>query len=97
VHLPSAWPFICVVLVVWRHTVPFCEQDAAPTISTDSKCANSTLVETNDALHKFRPLLNIAKVTLPAFIRVGSEVALDEASVASRSVYGKVLEYSSTQ
>jgi hypothetical protein len=45
----------------------------------------------NDALHKVLPLLNIVKVTLRAFIRVGSEVALDEASVASLSSYGRAV------
>jgi hypothetical protein len=35
VHLPTACPFLCVVLVVWRRIVPFCEEDAAPKISTD--------------------------------------------------------------
>jgi hypothetical protein len=35
---------------------------------------NNTVEEKNDALHKVRPLLNIAKVTLWAFIRVGLEV-----------------------
>jgi hypothetical protein len=43
----------------------------------------------NVALHKVRPLLNIVKVTLRAFIRVGSEVALEEAPVAARSSYGR--------
>jgi hypothetical protein len=46
---------------------------------------------TNDALHKVRPLLNIVKVTLRAFIRVGSEVTLDEASVAPLSSYGRAV------
>jgi hypothetical protein len=49
---------------------------------------NNIVGETHDALHKVRPLLNIVKVSLRAFIRVGSDVALDEASVASRSSYG---------
>jgi hypothetical protein len=52
---------------------------------------NNTMGETNDALHKVRHLLNIGKVTLRAFILVGSEVALDEASVASRSSYGQMV------
>jgi hypothetical protein len=44
----------------------------------------------SNALHKVCPILNIVKVTLRAFIRLGSEVALDEASeVASRSSYGR--------
>jgi hypothetical protein len=46
----------------------------------------------NNALHKVCPILNIVKVTLRAFIRLGSEVALDEASgVASRSSYGRAV------
>jgi hypothetical protein len=52
---------------------------------------NNTLGETNDALHKVRHLLNIGKVTLRVFILVGTEVALDKASVASRSSYGQMV------
>jgi hypothetical protein len=52
---------------------------------------NNTLGETNDALHKVMPLLNIVKVTLRAFTQVGSEVALDKASVASCSSYGRMV------
>jgi hypothetical protein len=52
---------------------------------------NETIPLNDDALHKVRPLVNIVKVTLRAFIRVGSELALDEASVASCSSYGLAL------
>jgi hypothetical protein len=44
-------------------------------------------------LHKVCPLVHIIKVTLRAFIRVGSELALDEASVASRSLYGHAVTF----
>jgi hypothetical protein len=43
----------------------------------------------NEAHHKFRPHLNIVKFTLRAFIRVVYEVALEEASVAAHSSYGR--------
>jgi hypothetical protein len=46
---------------------------------------NETIPLNDDALHKVRPLVNIVKVTLRAFIQVGSELALEKASVASRS------------
>jgi hypothetical protein len=52
---------------------------------------NETIPLNDEALHKLHPLVNIMKVTLRAFIRVGSELALDEASVASRSSYGRAL------
>jgi hypothetical protein len=52
---------------------------------------NETIPLNDNALQKVRPLVNIVKVTLCAFIRVGSELALDEASVASRSSYGCAL------
>jgi hypothetical protein len=49
---------------------------------------NQTMPVNYDVLHKVLPLVNIVKVTLHAFIRVGSELALDEASVAYSSLYG---------
>jgi hypothetical protein len=52
---------------------------------------NETIPLNDDALHKVRPLVNIVKVTLRALIRVGSESALGEASIASRSSYGHAL------
>jgi Transposase IS4 len=42
-----------------------------------------------DKLRKVRPLLSVLKNTLGAYIDVGTEVALDEATVASKSSYGK--------
>jgi hypothetical protein len=54
---------------------------------------NETIPLNDDALHKVSPLVNIVKVTIRAFIRVGSELALDEASVASRSSYGRALVF----
>jgi hypothetical protein len=52
---------------------------------------NEMVEDMNYTLHKFHPLPNIVKVTLHAFIRVGSEVNLDEASVASLSSYGRAV------
>jgi hypothetical protein len=52
---------------------------------------NEKIPLNDDALHKVRPLVNTVKVTLHIIIRVGSELALDEASVASCSSYGRVL------
>jgi hypothetical protein len=52
---------------------------------------NETIPLNDYALHKVRPLVNTVKVTLRAFIRAGSELALDEAPVASRSSYGRAL------
>jgi hypothetical protein len=51
---------------------------------------NETVPISDDALHKVRPLVNIVKVTLHTFIRVGSELELDEASVASSAFSGTV-------
>ena len=41
----------------------------------------------NDALYKVRPLLNILKKTLGDYLIPGSDLALDETSVACRSKY----------
>jgi hypothetical protein len=49
---------------------------------------NQMMPINDDAFHKLRPLINIVKVTLHAFVRVGSELALDEVSVVSHSSYG---------
>jgi hypothetical protein len=54
---------------------------------------NEKISLNDDALHRVCPLVNIVKVTLRALIRVGSELALDEASVASRSSYGRALMF----
>jgi len=45
------------------------------------------MTQTNKTLHKIWPLLNIVKATLGAFVDLGSEVSLDKATVACRSVY----------
>ena len=45
----------------------------------------------NDALYKVRPLLNALKKTLGDYIIPGSDLALDETSVACRSKYGRSL------
>jgi hypothetical protein len=50
---------------------------------------NQTIPFNDDALHKVHPPVNIIKVTLCVLIRVGSELALDEESVASCSSYGR--------
>ena len=50
---------------------------------------NEAAEESNDLLHKIWPLLNILKETLGAFVNVGNELAIDEASIASRSQFGK--------
>ena len=49
---------------------------------------NTKMSTSADSLFKVRPLLNTVKVTFAKYLNVGSEVALDEASVASRSKYG---------
>lgn len=45
----------------------------------------------NDALYKVRPLLNVLKKTLGDYMIPGSDLALDETSVACRSKYGRNL------
>jgi hypothetical protein len=47
--------------------------------------------ESNDALFKVRPFLNCLKLTFGAYLNIGNELALDEASIASRSSYGRDL------
>jgi hypothetical protein len=44
-----------------------------------------------DPLAKIRPMLQVLKETLPSCLDVGDELALDEASVASKSKYGRFL------
>uniref|UniRef100_H3GQV3 PiggyBac transposable element-derived protein domain-containing protein n=1 Tax=Phytophthora ramorum TaxID=164328 RepID=H3GQV3_PHYRM len=52
-------------------------------------------VEVNNANHdqaaRIRPLLNLLKMTGPKYVSPGRNLALDEASVACRSKYGKPL------
>ncbi|MGH7955149.1 MAG: hypothetical protein ACREOZ_04230, partial [Gloeomargaritales cyanobacterium] len=45
----------------------------------------------NDSLRKIRFMLNALKITLGKYLDVGRDLALDEASVASRSMYGRDL------
>ena len=52
---------------------------------------NSKNASSKDQLFKVRLLLNSLKNTFPSYLNLGTEVALDEASVASRSKYGRNL------
>ena len=42
-------------------------------------------------MFKLRPILNVLKKTLGAYLNVGSEVTLDKSSIACRSTYGRLL------
>mmetsp|Transcript_12176 Transcript_12176/g.17493 ORF Transcript_12176/g.17493 Transcript_12176/m.17493 type:complete len:171 (+) Transcript_12176:319-831(+) len=44
-----------------------------------------------DALFKVRPLVNVLKKTLGVYVEPGSELALDESSIAARTKYGRAL------
>ena len=44
-----------------------------------------------DALFKIRPLLNVVKKTLGSYVIPGSDLSLDESSIACRSKYGRNL------
>ena len=46
---------------------------------------------TDDALYKIRPLLNTLKITLGNYVTPGSDLSLDESSIACRSKYGRSL------
>ena len=46
---------------------------------------------TNDALFKVRPMLNVLKKTLGSYVNPGSDLSLDESSIACRSKYGRSL------
>ena len=48
-------------------------------------------VTSTDALFKIRPLLNSLKLTLGNYVVPGSELSLDESSIACRSKYGRSL------
>jgi hypothetical protein len=94
VSIPLTCTLICILLVLQRSLLSVCHQHAAPKIPANMKCLlhlndNEIVTVTDNALHKFLPLLNIIKVTLREFTRVSSEVALNEASVVSRSSYGR--------
>jgi hypothetical protein len=49
---------------------------------------NTKMAGSNDSLFKVRPVLNCLKLTFPSYLDVGDELALDEASVSSRSKFG---------
>ena len=49
---------------------------------------NANMTGSNDSLFKVRPFLNAVKLTFPSFLELGNELALDKASVLSRSKYG---------
>jgi hypothetical protein len=55
--------------------------------------SNDAEVPGKDSLHKKHPLLNILKKNMGAFMVPGSELSLDEASVASRSNYDRHIMY----
>ena len=57
----------------------------------NNELAESDPNQKADPLSKIRPLLNILKSTLPEYLDVGDELALDEASVASKSRFGRFL------
>jgi hypothetical protein len=42
---------------------------------------------TRDSLHKVRPLLNIIKYTIGRYMKVGSDLSLDEMSIQVHSLY----------
>ena len=44
-----------------------------------------------DSLFKVRPLVNVLKKTLGMYLESGSELALDESSIAARTKYGRLL------
>jgi len=45
----------------------------------------------HDALHKVRPLLNTIKITFGHYLMPGTDLCLDEASIGSKSRYGRNL------
>ena len=52
---------------------------------------NQYMKDSSDSLFKVRPLLNSLKITLGSYVEVGDDLAVDEASIASRSAYGRDL------
>jgi hypothetical protein len=42
----------------------------------------------NDSLFKVHPFFNCCKLTFPAYLDIGNDLALDEASVSSSSKFG---------
>jgi hypothetical protein len=52
----------------------------------------------NDALYKVRPLLNVLKKTIGDYLIPGSDLAIDETSIACRSKYGhNLIFYNNTK
>jgi hypothetical protein len=49
---------------------------------------NTKMATSNNSLFKVCPVLNCLKLTFPAYLEPGNELALDEASISSRSKYG---------
>jgi hypothetical protein len=49
---------------------------------------NTKMATSNDSLFKVRPVLNCLKLTFPAYLELGDNLVLDEASISSRSKYG---------
>ena len=49
--------------------------------------------ESDDALYKVRPIVNVLKTTLGAYLLVGSNIVIDESSMPCRSQYGRHLIY----
>lgn len=45
-------------------------------------------VDSNDPLHRIRPLLNVFKKTCGKYVDAGRDVSLDESSIAARSKFG---------
>jgi hypothetical protein len=102
VPIPTVRALICFVLGVWCGAImfPFVKKMQLrrfqKNISVLHFNNNETIPLNGDALHKVRPLVNIVKVALHPFIRVGFELALDEASVASLLSYGRALIFFSS-
>jgi hypothetical protein len=53
--------------------------------------SDSNKTKDADRLSKIRPLLQILKETLPIYLNIGDDLALDEASVPSKSKFGRFL------
>jgi hypothetical protein len=58
---------------------------------------NEAEVPGKDVIHENHSLLNILKKSMGAFMIPGSELALDEASTASRSNFGRQIIFLSGQ
>lgn len=58
---------------------------------------NESQLERKDSLIKIRPLLNMLKISIAYYLEPGSDFALDEASFASRSSYGRDLIFFNPQ